>query len=159
MVNLKPGKYWFFGHNENANLEEIRSFYEFLDQLPLQYGGMSFDTGSTEKTATGLFYFEIELFPDETPELVWLSSMYDIDYHKVLKDPDYVFLSPANLIDYVYSISLQFDAEITECNETCVFYWFCDRNRKSDFNPSISLGISCEKFCLNKHCYSIKYDE
>ena len=157
MLNLNPGKYWFFGFGRSADEVEEKMFNSFLRSLPLNNVVYNFRTGSIKSEAIGLYYFEV--VPDKPSyRLEWVSK-YARDqkdlYEKIITDPTYVQLSHLNGENHDHNAStlIYYENEETPCNETCVFYWFCDRNRTSQFNPSVSMGLPCSVYKHSKNSY------
>ena len=156
ILKLKPGVYWFFGYdNDKIKPKDKILFSNFLNSLPIKDVYFDFRTGDTVLNARGLFYFKVDPRYSRS-ELHWVNKDKGTDFTSIIDNPTHVRLYPLHpkgLPDSLQSANVSFEPGKTRCNETCTFYWFCDRERNSEFNPTIAMGLPCEKFKHNKKTY------
>lgn len=149
-IKLTPGLYWFYGFCRDNKGEDER-FYKMFEDLSLNNGSKwSYGTGKGE--GHGIFYFHVN--PDDSYSLVeWVSPLNTVQVRSIVgtgiqldfECPGYVLANNQTS----HSGLVQFKAGITECDETCIFYYCCDGERDSSFNPS-NYFLKCSEYKLNK---------
>ena len=154
-LNLKPGNYWFYGlPYENIKPEDHQLFTEFLNTLPVidtYITSFRWDTGNPNYDSPdrifGLFYFHYD--PSVLSDVNWCSKQGEKEKYNQITRDDFNWIRldfKRDLNPLVESLVLEFPKGTTICDETCSFYWFCDRRRKSSMNPVSFLGLSCEDY-------------
>ena len=156
MINLKPGNYWFFGIDSESTKEQTLLYInEFIKSLPVKNTqGWMWKVGNTLNAVSGVFSFTIPRFQSKAEHLNWERNVDFVSKNYTFIDYNQYISIDTNKTNF---LSLNIETNPTACNESCVFYWSCDGDRKSVVNPSVALGLPCENYCFNKN--KLKYNE
>lgn len=169
-LDLKPGRYWFYGCPSGKYSLIQREFEDFLDYLPIGNTNYMFDCGDQpDENLIGIFYFDIDPSSGlSRPTLDYYSVMInglEGFRKKFLDNPDCIQLSyksevkdsficnPEDIREKVLQYNVKLIPGKTRCSESCMFYWACNGDQDSSLpNPSECLikGVSCRTHNFEK---------
>lgn len=141
---------WFYG--PKRNIEEFKKYLKKNFNLDVEYS-LYFDSEEIYYANPGEFYVEwtkkgLSDFDEAKNHLPY------IDLNSLLSEGEVETVEENSESDEE-KFELILSPGITLCNETCIFYRFCDGERGSIYNPSHNSGtFPCNKYKLNS--YEIK---
>lgn len=151
MIKLTPGYYWFHGYSLDNSHDE-KKFNKMLDSLGIRRDRWRFGTGSGEGSSIYHFFIDSRGI---LSDVLWVSST-DLEKIENIKNTS-IQLDYRNFdIDYSKCGKIiELERGKTKCDETCIFYLYCDGERESSFNPSNAVG-NCSEYILNKNEVQVK---